>query len=152
MPQIEVRARAGAAAETDADTRVVGLFEGASLEEPALQARGASGEAKPALKKVAVAHEDSRRVLIAGLGKRDELDAEKARVAAASAAGAARELGSKSLSWSAPATDGGVPGALVEGTLLALYRFDRFKSSKDEDDPPAGVASLEVAAEADVSE
>ena len=58
-----------------------------------------SGEAKPALKKVAVAHEDApgggqRRVLVAGLGKRDEFDAERARVAAAAAAAArAKELG-----------------------------------------------------------
>ena len=77
-----------------------------------------------------------RRVLIAGLGKRDELDAETARVAAAAAAGRAAELGATSLSWAAP---DGLAGPIVEGTLLKLYKFDRFKSKQatttDEDKP-----------------
>jgi len=149
MSPITVSARAGAPHETAADTRVVALFEGEALEDSALQALVESGEAKPALKKVALAHEDaprggSRRVLVAGLGKRDELDAEKARVAAAAAAGRAKELGAKSLCWA------GLPGLdapLVEGTLLSLYSFDRFKSKQDGDDERGGVESLEIAGE-----
>jgi leucyl aminopeptidase len=81
-------------------------------------------------------------VLIAGLGKRGEFDAEKARVAAAAVAARAKELGTVSLSWAAPAADG-VPAALVEGTLLRLYSFDRFKSSAED----GGVESVEVAGE-----
>src|ERR687891_607871 len=134
---VAVRARRGAPEETAADTRVVALFEGESLDDERLQRLVELGEAKPGLKKVAVAHEDApgggqRRVLIAGLGKRDELDPERARVAAAAAAGRAKELGAVSLSWAAPAGDG-IAGAVVEGTLLKLYRFDRFKSSEDDD-------------------
>jgi leucyl aminopeptidase len=149
MPGPIVTARSGPPEETAADTRVVGLFENESLADPALQRLVELGEAKPGLKKVAVAHEDApgggqRRVLIAGLGKRDELDAERARVAAAAAAGRAKELGAVSLSWAAPA-DEGVAAGIVEGTLLKLYSFDRFKSSKDEDD---GIESLEVSGEA----
>ena len=140
---VRVTARQGAPQDTDADTRVVPLFEGESLDEPALQALVDSGEAKAGLKKVAVFHEDGKRLLVAGLGKRDELDAEKARIAAAVVAARARELGSKSVSWQAPAGEG-VAGALVEGTLLALYRYDRFKSSKDEDGGGDGLGSLEV--------
>ena len=139
MPPIAVSARRGAPEQTDADTRVVGLFEGESIEDASLQALVESGEAKGGSGKVAVAHGDRKRVLIAGLGKRDELDAETARVAAAAAAGRARELGTRSLSWEAL---DGVAGALVEGTLLRLYRFDRFKSKEDEND---GVESLELA-------
>ena len=95
MPPITVTARPGAPEDTAADTRVVGLFEGETLADPALQALVELGEAKPGLKKVAVKHEDApgggqRRVLIAGLGKRDEFDAEKARVAAAAVAGGRR--------------------------------------------------------------
>jgi leucyl aminopeptidase len=145
MLRVQVTARQGAAQDTRADTRVVGLFEGESLDDPALQALVESGEAKPALKKVALSHENGRRVLIAGLGKRAEFDAENARIAAAVAAGRARDLGAKSLSWAAPSGEG-VAGALVEGTLLALYRYDRFKSSKDEDSA-GGVESLEVTSE-----
>jgi leucyl aminopeptidase len=151
MPSIAVSARRGAPEETDADTRVVGLFEGESLEDRRLQSLVDSGEAKGKPKHVAVAHDDGRRVLIAGLGKRDELDGENARVAAASAAGRAKELGSRSLSWALPAD--GVAGALVEGTLLKLYSFDRFKSKKDDDEEGGrdGVVSLELAGQ-DVSE
>src|SRR5688572_3597158 len=143
---VAVRARRGAPEETAADTRVVPLFEGESLDDERLQRLVDLGEAKAGLKKVAVAHEDApgggqRRVLIAGLGKRAEFGAESARVAAAAAAGRAKELGAVSLSWAAP--DGEVAGALVEGTLLKLYGFDRFKSGNDDDG--GGVESLEIA-------
>ena len=151
MSPVGVSARRGAPDDTAADTRVIGLFEGESLDDPELQALVDSGEAKGGLKKLAVAHAGGKRVIVAGLGKRDELDAEKARVAAASAAGRAAELGSRSLSWAAPSPD--VAGALVEGTLLKLYKFDRFKSKKDDsdDDGGAGVESLEVvSADADL--
>jgi leucyl aminopeptidase len=107
MREISVVTRAGAPEDTAADTRVVGLFEGGSLSVPALQALVDLGEARAGLKKVAVAHEDApgggqRRVLIAGLGKREEFDPERARVAAAAVAGRARELGAVSLSWALP--------------------------------------------------
>jgi leucyl aminopeptidase len=151
MADVGVTVRRGAPGETDADTRVVGLFEGESLDEPELQALVDSGEAKPALKKVALAHVGSKRVIIAGLGKRDELDAEKARIAAASAAGRAAEIGTRTLSWAAPTAE--VAGGLVEGTLLKLYKFDRFKSKKDDDPEPGGVESLEISStDADLAE
>jgi leucyl aminopeptidase len=82
-------------------------------------------------------------VLIAGLGKREEFGPEQARVAAAAAAARAKELGAVSLSWAAPPGEG-VAAALVEGALLKLYRFDRFKSN-GEDDSGGGVESLEIA-------
>src|SRR3954471_18723027 len=151
MPStINVTARSGAPQETDADTRVVGLFEGETPDDDAARPLAESGEAKGGLRKLAVTHEDGgRRVIVAGLGKRDEFDAEKARVAAAGAAGRARELSASSLSWADP---GGVAGALVEGTLLALYKFDRFKSSSDDDaSSESDVESLEVvSADADI--
>ncbi|MEJ7790161.1 MAG: M17 family peptidase N-terminal domain-containing protein, partial [Thermoleophilaceae bacterium] len=147
MPDITVSARSGAPQDTAADTRVVPLFEGEQLAEAHLQELVSLGEAKPALRKVALEHEAApgggrRRVLIAGLGKRDELDSEKTRVAAAAVAGRAKELGAVSLSW---ATVPGVEAALVEGTLLALYSFDRFKTKKkDDDEDSGGIESLEV--------
>jgi leucyl aminopeptidase len=152
MRQVTVRARTGAPEETAADTRVVALFEDEPLADERLQRLVELGEAKPALKRVAVAHEDApggghRRVLIAGLGKREELDAERARVAAAAAAGRAKELGAVSLSWDAPAGDG-VAAGIVEGTLLKLYSFDRFKSADEDDDDRDGIESLELAGEA----
>jgi len=151
MAAITVSARSGAPEETAADTRVVGVFEGDSLADPALQRLVELGEAKRALKKVAVVHEEApgggqRRVLIAGLGSRDKFGAEEARVAAAAAAGRAKELGAVSLSWAAPAGEG-VAAALVEGTLMKLYSFDRFRS-KSADNGDGGVESLEIAGDA----
>jgi leucyl aminopeptidase len=151
VANVTVTARRGPPEETAADTRVVGLFEGESPAEPTLRRLVDLGEAKPGLKKVALTHEDApgggeRRVLVAGLGKREEFDAERARVAAAAASERARELGAVSLSWAAPEGDD-VPAALVEGTLLRLYGFDRFKSDRDEDGD-GGIESLEIAGEA----
>jgi leucyl aminopeptidase len=146
MREIAVTARPGAPEETAADTRVLGLFDGEHLPEPELQQLVELGEAKPGLGKVAVAHEEApgggrRRVLIAGLGKREEFDGEAARVAAAAVAARARELGAVSLSWALP--DDGAEVGLVEGTLLRLYAFDRYKSKSDGD--PNGLETLEIA-------
>ena len=151
MATITVSARSGAPEDTAADTRVVGVFEDETLADPALQRLVELGEAKRALKKVAVTHEDApgggqRRVLIAGLGKRESFGPEQARVAAAAAAGRAKELGAVSLSWAAPEGDG-VAAALVEGTLMKLYSFDRFKSAQNGDDSAGGIESLEVSGE-----
>jgi leucyl aminopeptidase len=152
MAPITVSARSGAPEETAADTRVVGVFEDESLADPALQRLIELGEAKRGLKKVALTHEDApgggqRRVLIAGLGARDKFGPEQARVAAAAAAGRAKELGAVSLSWAAPGGDD-VDAALVEGTLLKLYSFDRFKSQPNDNGANGGVESLEIAGEA----
>ena len=146
MPPIHVTTRSGAPEDTAADTRVIGLFEGEPLADERLQRLVELGEAKPGLKQIAVAHEDApgggqRRVLIAGLGKRDQLDPETARVAAAAAAGRAKELGAVSLSWAAPEGEG-IAAGIVEGTLLKLYAFDRFKSSNSHDD--GGIETLEL--------
>ena len=144
---LTVTARPAAPEDTAADTRVVGLFEDESPAEPSVRRLVDLGEAKPGLEKVALAHEAApgggeRRVLVAGLGKRDEFGPERARAAAAAVAARAKELGAVSLSWAAPA-GAGVAGALVEGTLLRLYAFDRFKS-KSNADGDDGIESLEI--------
>src|SRR4051794_27664709 len=143
MPSITVTARAGSPQETDADTRVVGLFEGETPDDDAARPLAESGEAKGGLRKLAVAHEDGgRRVIAVGLGKREEFDHERARVAAGAAAQRARDLGAKSLSWVAPDGEGAAAG-LVEGTLLGLYEFKRFKSASENDDGNGEGAALE---------
>src|SRR4051794_33475356 len=113
MPPITVTARTGDASQTSADTRVVGLFEGESLPDGALQALVSSGEASGKLRRLAATHEDAgRRVVLAGLGPRDSFDAETARVVAAVVAGRASELSCRALSWAAP-EGAGDAGALV---------------------------------------
>jgi len=141
--------------ETDADTIALGVFEG----EPAPAAAPpqaaellASGEAKPARKALALAHADGKRWLLVGLGKRDKLDSETVRVAAAVVCDRAKELSAKRLCWQVPTADAAFAGALVEGTLLADYSFETFKSSKDEQGKaPKRLEALIVSGEGDLA-
>jgi leucyl aminopeptidase len=130
--------------EVEADLVVVGLREGEELPAELAGAPGA-GDAKGGFKKQALLHpKRPGRVLVVGLGKAEELDAERLRVAAALAAKQARRLEARSIVWQLPETDDGAAAAeaLVTGTILASYRFDRFKSSNPEEDPPTQVESL----------
>ena len=89
------------------------------------------------------------RYVLAGLGKREEFDAERARVAAASVAGRARELGTRFLCWELPHHVGDAEaGGFVEGTLLAAYAYRAHKSKPDED---GGIEQLALSAHHDVS-
>src|SRR5215210_402160 len=135
--RMRVRATTDAPLDTGADTIAVGLFEGEAVahdvEGGVLQALVDSGEAKPALRKLAVAHAGGRRWILAGLGKRDGFDAERARVAAATVVGRARELGTRSLCWELPHhVDDAAGGGFVEGTLLAAYDYRAYKTAPDE--------------------
>ena len=95
-------------ATTDADTVVVGVFEGEDVahdvEGGALQApAGLAARRGARSSTLALAHAEGKRWLLVGLGARDAFDAERARVAAAVALGRARELGARSLCWELPA-------------------------------------------------
>ena len=65
--------------EVDADLLAVGLLEDGSLPAELAEATGAAG-AKGAYKRISTVFAGEARVLIAGLGKREELDAERLRV------------------------------------------------------------------------
>jgi leucyl aminopeptidase len=122
-----------APAQTPADTVVVGLVEGEGIphdvEDGALQALVDAGEAKARFKHLAVVHAAGKRWILVGLGERDKLDDERLRVAAAVAVGRARELGAEVLCWELPhkMRDAHAARAVVEGTLMAAYRFAGFK-------------------------
>ncbi len=62
-----------------------------------------SGEAGGKLGRVAVGHQDGRRLIIAGLGPRERFGAEPARVAAAAVHARAQELSATALCWELPA-------------------------------------------------
>ena len=154
---MRVRATTGAPQESGSDTIAVGVFDGEGIphdvDDGALGALLESGEAKAAFKRVAVAHAAGSRWLLVGLGKRDDFDAERARVAAAVALGRAKELGTKVLCWELPhkVSDDAI-AAFVEGTLLAAYSYDAYKSKpEDPDDEPARIDELVVSAHHDVS-
>ena len=111
--------RKGAPQETSADTLCVGLFENEeapkALDDALKGELGRlieSGEANGSFKKTAVLHPNgtiaAARVISVGLGKRDEFDPERARIAAAVALARANDSGAKSIGWALPdGTDAG---------------------------------------------
>jgi leucyl aminopeptidase len=144
-----------APAATNADTIAIGVFddEGIAhdLEGAPLTALLESGEARTSFKHLALHHGDGRRWLVVGLGRRDAFDPERARVAAATVHGRARELGTRVLCWELPHhVADEVAAALVEGTILAGYRFDRYRARPEEE--PGEVQEVVVSSHHDVAE
>ncbi|HEX3689094.1 MAG TPA: leucyl aminopeptidase [Solirubrobacteraceae bacterium] len=156
---VYVETTTAAALSTDADTAVFAVLDGEPLQageaRAPLEALLDSGEAKATFKHLALTHVDGRRVMLVGLGDRDELTGERARVAAALAQRRARELGAKTLSWALPAGTGDeIAQGLVQGTLLSAYRFDRYKRAahgdSDDDGGASGLERLIISAAADI--
>jgi leucyl aminopeptidase len=142
---MKVEARDIPLGQAESDLLAVGLFEDGSLPAELADAPGA-GDAKGLFKKAALLHPKGGRALAVGLGKREDFDAERARVAAAIAVRLAAAVGARSLAWSLPDPDEKEAAAvgLVEGTILATYRFDRFRSSDPDEDPPPKIETLTV--------
>ena len=118
--------------DTGADTIAVGVFEGERIAhdvDGVLQGLVDSGEARAGLRKLAVAHAGGNRYVLVGLGKRDEFDAERARVAAAAVAGRARELGT------APAVLGD-PAPRRRARLRRGHRARRLRVPRVQDRAP----------------
>jgi leucyl aminopeptidase len=152
--RMRVSSTTSSPADSGADTLVVGVFEDEGVahdvEDGALGRLLDTGEARRAFRHLAVAHAADRRFILIGLGRRDAFDAERARIAAATVLGRAKEVGTKRLCWELPHHVGdAVAGGLVEGTLLAAYAFDRYKSRRG--DGSGGVEELIVSAHHDVS-
>jgi leucyl aminopeptidase len=139
--------------DPETELTVVGLYEDGELPA-AIAGLAGAGDAKGAFKKLMLLHAGgASRLLVAGLGKREEADAERLRVAAALAAKEAGRLQAHSLAWALPQTgdDGVAAEALVTGTVLGSYRFDRFKGSDPEEPPAPRLESLALLAPADVA-
>jgi leucyl aminopeptidase len=146
---VDVEVVAKPLAELEADVVALGLTDGAELPPELAEAPGA-GDAKPGFRKLALLYPEApRRALVVGLGDPDELDAERLRVAAAVAAKRAGSVDASSIAWILPSADS-VPAAraaaaLIEGTTLAAYRFDRFRSQDPEDPRPARLERIVIA-------
>lgn len=161
---VQVAATTEPAGQGTADTTAVGVFEdgtsSAAIAAGDVPQAAAdlltSGEARGTFRALALAHSDDRRWLLVGLGRQADLTAERARVAAAVAHERALEIGTRRLCWETPvvANGGAAPvvddlelcAALVEGTLLADYRFDRHRSApaETEDAAPRHLESLTI--------
>src|SRR3954452_19597669 len=152
---MDVRATTDAPPGTGADTIAVGVFEDEGIAhdtaEGALAALVESGEAKRGFRKLALTHADGKRWLLAGLGKRDEFDPERARVVAGGVITRARALGARSLCWELPHhVSGAHAAAFVEGSVMGAYEFTMFKSGDEDDDGPQ-LRELVVSAHDDVA-
>src|SRR3954447_3990497 len=140
--RMRVSSTTSSPSDSGADTLVIGVFDGETVAHDvkgdALQRMIDAGEARTAFRNVAVAHAADRRWLIVGLGPRSQFTPERARIAAATALSRANEIGTRRLCWELPHhVDDAVAGAFVEGTVLAGYRFDRYKK------PPADARAVE---------
>ncbi|CAB4870561.1 unannotated protein [freshwater metagenome] len=152
---MDVVATTNPPAESGADTVALGIFAG---EDPDPDAAGgaiaallAAGEARAATGQIAVTHADGLRWIVIGLGKRDAFDPEAARMAAHRVCARAAELGSEALCWQLPhRCEDALAGALIEGSLLSAYRFDRFRSQRNEDERPGGPQRLILSAGRDL--
>ena len=142
----------GSIENSSADTIIVNLFSGVtkpggatgavdSAMTGAISEIIASGDLTGAAGEVAVLYPrgviPAKRVLVVGLGKSDEFDLEGVRKAAASAILRARQLGAKDVvTIIHGAGIAGLPAATasqatVEGTLLALYKYNADKEKGD---------------------
>ena len=137
-------------AEVRADLQALALFEEDELPAPYRDAPGAR-DVRPAYRKLTLLRPDpERRLLVVGLGKRGEFEAERVRVAAALSVVEAGRYDARSLAWAVPEarTDAAsapeLAAALVEGAILASFRFDRFKSRNPEEPPPPAIERLSV--------
>jgi len=155
---MEVSATTQPPSAADADTVAVGVFEDQEPDADVpveLRELLASGEAARSFKSLALAHAGGTRWLSVGLGRRADLTSERARVAAALARERMRELSTRALCWRAPAgADADLAAALVEGTILADYRFERFKSTPagdDDDSKPKHLERMVVSSSEDLS-
>jgi leucyl aminopeptidase len=134
------------------DLLAIGLVDGDDLPA-SISTAGGAGAAKADFKKLSLLRPDGfPPTLVVGLGDRDELDAERLRVAAALAAKEAKRLDAASLAWPLPQSgdDAAAAAALTTGTILAAYRFDRFKSEADEEAPRLG--SLTILGPAEIAD
>jgi leucyl aminopeptidase len=144
---LRVTATTDPAADTGADTIAVGVFADEEVahdvEGGALQALLDAGEARSKARHLAVTHAAGKRWILVGLGSRAEFDHERARAAAGVVEARARELGARNLCWEVPhGIDTYEAAALVEGTVLGAYRFDRYRSAE----PDGGLESLVLSA------
>jgi leucyl aminopeptidase len=154
---MDVRATVEPPSATGADTIAIGVFEGEGvahdLPDGELGALLESGEARTGFRKLALTHADGRRWIVAGLGKREEFDPERARIAAATVLGRARELGAQKLCWEFPHhLSEAHAAAFTDGTVMGAYEFTAFKSDADEDDDRRALGELIVSAHDDLTD
>jgi leucyl aminopeptidase len=148
---MKISVKKGEIGREEAEIGVLGLFEGEELPraweglDQALQGEISrllkSGEFKAKLSQTHLLHTlgklPTRRLLLLGLGKKEEWELDALRKAAGKAATVIRSLGIDR--FQIPLLGGGVKGlspeeraqAMAEGALLGLYRYTKYKTSEE---------------------
>jgi leucyl aminopeptidase len=132
---MKVEVRGSSLSQAGADAVAVGLCEGEDLPAELAAAPGAESAATRVGKATLLRPADSPPALVIGLGRRDEIEPERLRVAAATAAKQAVALEARSLAWVPPEPGDAAAEALVTGTILASWRFERFRTPGEEEPP-----------------
>ena len=87
----------------------------------------------------------ARRIMLAGLGNRDEMTGDTIRIVSGHVAQKARDLGLGDFSMVVPPASVADPASsaaqMVEGSKMALYRFGRFKTDEADARPDLTVVS-----------
>jgi leucyl aminopeptidase len=151
MAKVKIKVGLGTLPKAPCELGALYLFEGAPLSpiakpidkalDGAISALIRRGEFKPGLNRSYLLHTYGKvpvkRLLLVGLGREKDLNPDKLRQATATAAREARGLGLRGLTlalW--PIVLGDVSRtsqSIVEGGLLGLYRFQRFKHPEAEE-------------------
>jgi leucyl aminopeptidase len=145
-----------ALSDLDADLVAVGLYEGDELSEPLGSTAGAADASADFKSQVIVYPGHPERVVIIGLGKKEDFTAEKARVIGAVAQKALKQVKGEALAWMLPEAPEGVePGAiaaaLVEGAGFSAFEFDRYKSGSDGEEAPPSLKAVEINTDQDIA-
>ncbi|MEX0800988.1 MAG: leucyl aminopeptidase [Dehalococcoidia bacterium] len=162
---VDITVERGDIAGSDASAVIVNLFEGVKKPAGATAAVDAAldgaigqliadGEIKGKRGEVTLIHTLGKltapRVLVAGLGKQDDFNADGARDVTGTALRRARGLGATTVATVAhgagvgdldPATCG---QAIAEGAIMGLYRFDRHKKPDENKKDIESVAIVEM--------
>ncbi|MDP6509489.1 MAG: leucyl aminopeptidase [Chloroflexota bacterium] len=159
---MDIHVIAGDCPRFAADTLIIGLFEDAA-DNPALAALDSAlggeiarlrnlndftGEFNALLTLYPGDAIPAGRVVVVGLGKAEAMNPARATEAMATAVKQADGLGAKQVATAAPAPAGGrevmVTEAMVVGSKLALYRYDRFKTFGEMVDKQVNIKALTV--------
>src|SRR5918912_279742 len=91
-----------------------------------------------------------KKILLLGLGKREKFTDETARICAGKAAQKAKDVGAKEFSiLQFTNLDEGLIEPMVEGTMLALYSFDKYKTSDNNNSNKAKVEEVSILVNSD---
>jgi leucyl aminopeptidase len=143
---VRIGVRVAAPEEVDADLLAVGIRSGegppevlSGAAQPAVSSEDFTG--KRGQTSLLYAGDDlaARRLLLVGLGDRSSFTSERLRGTAASVARRARTLKARSVAFALPTPEGsdvrGAARAAAEGTVLGLYRFEKYKTNNNDEDP-----------------